>query len=115
MGRGQDSKYSVTSERFSSAGCYDLPRWKHPSQCAAPDMTRVAVVSETVNQTLCRLRTLILWPYLIKVDELSAGGGLGNLQRSFKPVCQSISALRRPWCVSAITLTHGFEASLEIP
>ena len=66
-------------------------------------MTRVDVVSETVNQTLCRLRTLILWPYLIKVDELSAGGGLGNLQRSFKPVCQSISALRRPWCVSAIT------------
>ena len=40
--------------------------------------------------------------YNAQFDELSAGSGLGNLLISFKPACQSISALRRPWCVSAI-------------
>ena len=59
-------------------------------------------LATTVKQALCEWRTLILWSYLVKVDGLSAGGGMGNLPRSFKPECQSISALRRPWCMSAI-------------
>ena len=54
-----------------------------------------------VKQTLCGLRTLILWPYLIEVDELSAGSELENLPRGFKSEykCTQMLMVHKSYCV----------------